>query len=76
MWICVKHDASGMTGECQACKSPSVFAIPPVDDDYRYSRDLAIAAAERARIAHKMRTDYPQNKHTMEWADWIEREST
>jgi hypothetical protein len=42
----------------------------------KQSRDIDVAAAERARIVAKMRTDYPHNRHAQEWADWIEREST
>ena len=30
--------------------------------------------AERLRLATKMRTDYPLNRHALEWADWIERQ--
>ena len=30
------------------------------------------AIEERARIAAKMRAEYPLNKHAREWADWIE----
>jgi hypothetical protein len=33
------------------------------------------AERERARIAAKMRADYPTNRHALEWADWILRES-
>ena len=34
-----------------------------------------VRSIERARLAAKMRADYPQNRHALEWADWIERES-
>jgi hypothetical protein len=34
------------------------------------------AAAERARIAHKMQVDYPLNKHAQEWAEWILRKTS
>ena len=34
------------------------------------------AAGERARLAQKLRVDFPLNRHAQEWADWILREST
>ena len=38
--------------------------------------ETARVSAERKRLADKMRADYPMNQHALEWADWIEREST
>lgn len=68
---------------CPTCEpliapAPSAPApqAPPqvgVEDDYRKSRDLAIAAQERGRIVAWMRTSFPQNRHAQEWADAIER---
>ena len=33
------------------------------------------AAGERARLAQKLRVEYPLNRHAREWADWILRDS-
>lgn len=71
----------GVDSLCPTCdpirtSSETLRDAEALADDYRRSRDLAIASQERARLAAKMRTRYPQNRHALEWADWIEREST
>jgi hypothetical protein len=52
-WICLKHDASGFSGECQACKSPSVYAMPHATAEVARLRpivDAAKAWAESRRL--------------------------
>lgn len=33
------------------------------------------ARKQGARLADKMRSEFPMNKHAQEWADWIDRET-
>ena len=47
-WICVKHDASGMTGECLACKSPGLTFETAADrENLETMRDLLSQARIR-----------------------------
>jgi hypothetical protein len=50
-WVCVKHDCSGMTGECLACKSPGLTFGNLNAESFKLFVDDAVAKEREACAA-------------------------